>query len=125
MKPVPMLLLSGLIWGLWHAPVIALGHNYGLAYSGAPWWGILMMCIMTTFTGIFLSYVTLKTKSCLPAIIGHGAMNAAAGFGAFFTADGGDPFMGPLPTGIVGMSGFLILAVILVLKWHTIQTREE
>ena len=23
-------LLSGLVWGVWHAPMIALGHNYGL-----------------------------------------------------------------------------------------------
>ena len=38
-------LLGGLIWGLWHAPVIALGHNYGLDYPGHPWAGIAAMCV--------------------------------------------------------------------------------
>lgn len=27
---VSTLLISGIIWGLWHAPITALGHNYGL-----------------------------------------------------------------------------------------------
>jgi membrane protease YdiL (CAAX protease family) len=35
------ILLSGVIWGLWHAPIIAMGHNYGVEYPGYPWAGIL------------------------------------------------------------------------------------
>ena len=29
------LLLSSLIWGVWHWPVVLMGHNYGLTYTGA------------------------------------------------------------------------------------------
>ena len=35
------MLLMGLIWGVWHWPLIAMGHNYGLDYFGAPWTGML------------------------------------------------------------------------------------
>ena len=29
---VPTLLITGIIWGLWHAPLTVIGHNYGLGY---------------------------------------------------------------------------------------------
>ena len=31
------LLISGIIWGVWHWPIIAMGYNYGSGYFGAPW----------------------------------------------------------------------------------------
>ena len=31
---VPTLLITGVIWGVWHAPLTALGHNYGMGYPG-------------------------------------------------------------------------------------------
>ncbi len=115
--PFPTVLISGVIWGLWHAPVIALGHNYGLGYPSAPLGGILMMCVFTTVIGVLMAYVTIRTKSCLPAVIAHGMLNGIASLGVFFTADGGNPFLGPLPTGIIGMSGFLALAAVLMILW--------
>lgn len=100
---VPMLLVTGVIWGLWHAPLTAIGHNYGLGYPGFPFTGIAMMCLFCVTMGIFLSWVTLKANSCIPAIIGHGAINGIAAMGIYFTYDGGNPFVGPAPTGIIGM----------------------
>ena len=93
-KPIPMLLLSGVIWGLWHAPLTALGHNYGVGYAGFPFTGILAMCGFCIVLGIFLSFVTLKTGSCIPAVLGHGAVNSIVGIGIYFTTNGGNPFVG-------------------------------
>ena len=42
---LPALVASGVIWGLWHAPIIAMGHNYGVGYAGFPVTGILAMCL--------------------------------------------------------------------------------
>ena len=112
---VPMLLISGIIWGLWHAPLTIIGHNYGLGYWGFPFTGIAMMCLFCITLGIFLSFVTLKTGSCIPAIIGHGAVNGIAAIGIYFTHDGGNPFVGPAPTGIIGMIPFLVAAIFMVL----------
>lgn len=113
---VPMLLVTGLIWGLWHAPLTMIGHNYGVGYPGFPLTGIAMMCLFCTVLGVFMSYVTLKTGSCLPAIIAHGAVNGISAIGIYFTADGGNPFIGPAPTGIIGMIPFLILVVFLAIR---------
>ena len=68
--------------------------------------------------GIFLSYVTLKTDSCIPAILGHGAINSIAGLGMYFTADGGNPFVGPAPTGIIGGIPFIITAIIILIFYY-------
>lgn len=112
---VSMLLINGVIWGLWHAPLTIVGHNYGVGYAGFPFTGILAMCLFCTVMGVFLSYVSLKTKSCIPAVLGHGAINSFAAIGMYFTKDGGNPFVGPTPTGIIGMIPFVIVAVVMVL----------
>ena len=113
---VPMLLITGVIWGLWHAPLTIIGHNYGLGYWGFPFTGIAMMCVFCIVMGIFLSFVTLKTGSCIPAILGHGAINGIAAIGIYFTHDGGNPFVGPAPMGIIGMIPFIAVAVFMVLN---------
>ena len=112
---VPTLLITGIIWGLWHAPLTIIGHNYGVGYPGFPFTGIAMMCVFCTVLGIFLSFVTLKTSSCIPAILAHGAINGIAAIGIYFTYDGGNPFIGPAPTGIIGMIPFILVAIFMVL----------
>ena len=113
---IPTLLITGVIWGLWHAPLTIIGHNYGIGYPGFPYTGIAMMCLFCVVLGVFMSYVTLKTKSCLPAVIAHGAVNGIAAIGIYFTTDGGNPFVGPAPTGIIGIIPFLLLAVFMVIN---------
>ena len=111
---IPTMLITGIIWGLWHAPLTIIGHNYGLDYWGFPFTGIAMMCLFCITLGIFLSFVTIKTGSCIPAILGHGAINGIAAIGMYFTVDGGNPFVGPAPTGILGMIPFVIIAIFMV-----------
>ena len=113
---VPMLLVTGIIWGLWHAPLTAIGHNYGVGYPGFPFAGIAMMCLFCIVVGVFMSYITLKTKSCIPAVLAHGAVNGIGSIGIYFTKDGGNPFVGPAPTGIIGMIPFLIVAMVMVIR---------
>lgn len=113
---LPTLLITGIVWGLWHAPLTAIGHNYGLGYPGFPFTGIAMMCLFCIVIGIFLSYATLKTRSCIPAILGHGAINGFSAIGIYFTANGGNPFVGPAPTGIIGMIPFIIAAVYMLIR---------
>ncbi|MER3459512.1 MAG: CPBP family intramembrane metalloprotease domain-containing protein, partial [Chloroflexota bacterium] len=45
------MLLMGLIWGVWHWPVVAMGYNFGLDYVGAPWLGMLLMVWFTLAFG--------------------------------------------------------------------------
>lgn len=119
MHAIPMLLLNGVIWGLWHAPLTIIGHNYGVGYPGFPFTGIFAMCCFCIIMGIFLSYVTMKTKSCLPAVLGHGAINSIGAIGMYFTVDGGNPFVGPAPTGIVGAIPFIAVAIIMCIFYFS------
>ncbi|NLP35100.1 MAG: CPBP family intramembrane metalloprotease [Clostridiales bacterium] len=114
-KVVPTLLITGVIWGLWHAPLTVLGHNYGLDYIGHPYLGIIAMCIFCIVLGTIFSYLSWKTKSCLPAVIAHGSINGFAAVAIYFTKDGGNPFIGPAPTGIIGGIAFIILAIVCAL----------
>jgi len=110
---VPTLLISGIIWGLWHAPITVLGHNYGLGYAGYPFTGIAMMCLFCIVLGVFMNYVTLRAGSCLPAIFAHGMINGCGQIGLLFSATGGSPFVGPMPTGFIGGAFFILAAIVM------------
>ncbi len=96
-------LIIGAIWGIWHAPLIALGHNY----PQHPYWGILMMtvwCIL--LTPLFL-YVRIKSGSVIAAAIMHGTINASFGIAIMVIKGGND-----LTTGVTGFPGFITLIII-------------
>lgn len=77
--------VGGVIWGLWHAPLTYVGHNFGTDYPGFPYLGILIMCINCTFLGITLTYITVKSGSVWPAAIMHAVNNANPSILAVFT----------------------------------------
>jgi len=106
-------LLVGLIWGLWHAPIIAMGHNYGFDYPGAPWSGILMFVWIAVLFAALLGWVTVRGGSVWPAVIGHGAINGIAGLGVLFVQGQPNPLLGPLPVGVIGSLGFAVAAAII------------
>lgn len=114
---LPMLLINGIIWGLWHAPLTMLGHNYGTGYPGFPYLGILAMCIFCIVNGTLLSFLSWKTQSCWPAVLAHGSLNGFAGVAVYFTIGTASPFIGPLPTGIIGGSALIMTAIVLVILW--------
>lgn len=70
------LLLTGALWGLWHAPVVLLGYDYPFH----PKLGVLLMILFCVIFGILLGWLRLATGSIWPAAIGHGALNAVGGF---------------------------------------------
>ena len=76
------------------------------------------MCAFCIVMGIFLTYVTVRTGSCLAAAIGHGAVNGFLNAVVLFSATGGNPFVGPLSTGIVGGSAFIAVAALMLWDLH-------
>ncbi len=116
---LPMLLINGIIWGLWHAPLTAIGHNYGVGYPGFPFTGILAMCCFCTVVGIFFSYLSMKTQSCIPAVLAHGGINSIASVGIYLTKDGGNPFIGPAPIGIIGQIPLIATAAALCIFYFS------
>ena len=107
-------LLNGILWGIAHAPLVCFGLNYTGDYPGAPWSGILMMVLFATSIGIFLSYLTLKSRSIFPACIAHGAINAIREAPLLICLDTYNALLGPKPSGLIGMTGFLILGAVIL-----------
>ncbi len=109
------ILLTGVIWGVWHWPVIAMGYNYGFNYPGAPWLGPLAMIWFTVVSGTLIGWATLRAGSVWPAVIGHGALNGMAGIVAFFVQGQPNTLLGPAVVGVIGSIGFAAVALILFL----------
>ena len=110
------IIISGIIWGIWHAPIIAMGHNYGTGYVGAPWLGIFAMIVFCVVCGSYLSYLAIKTQSAIPCAIAHSAINAFAGIGICLYKGTPNPFIGPSPTGIIGGSIFILVGIYCYVK---------
>ena len=104
-------LLSGVIWGLWHAPVIAMGHNYGMGYVGFPIAGILTMILLCTAMGCWLAYLRVRTESVWPCALAHGAFNAVANIGLAFCI-GGATLFGPSPLGLVAGIPLIVVGIV-------------
>ncbi|HKJ27435.1 MAG TPA: CPBP family intramembrane glutamic endopeptidase [Anaerolineales bacterium] len=108
------LLLTGLIWGFWHAPVIAMGHNYGLEYPGAPWTGILVFTLVPVAYSVFFGWAALQARSVWPAVIGHSVLNGLAAAVIFFVQGEPNPLLGPTAAGLIGSVGFTLVAILIL-----------
>ncbi len=96
-------LFIGFIWGIWHAPLILMGHNY----PGFEVPGVFMMTLWCMLLSPLFSYITIKANNVIAAAILHGSINAVAGLSIM-------PITGAMPllTGVMGLAGFLVLAAL-------------
>ncbi len=101
-------LVAGVTWGLWHAPAIAMGHNYGMGYEGFPVTGILTMTLLCTAMSCWLSLLRTRSSSVWPCALAHGAFNAVANIGVVFCS-AGQTLLGPSPLGLV--AGIPLMAI--------------
>ncbi len=101
-------LFIGIVWGIWHFPLILMGHNY----PNEPQWGVLLMVVFCVLAGVIELYFVLKSKSMIVAAIMHGTINAVSGMTIYFTL-GGNDFL----NGMTGLSGFIVMAVTIFFIW--------
>ena len=107
---LPAILVSGVVWGTWHAPVLLLGYNY----PDAPGWlGVLSMVGMCTVVGAVFGWLRLRSGSVWPAALAHSAFNATAGSFLLF-AMAGVPVDTTQAT-VLGWSGWIVPLVVVVL----------
>lgn len=100
--------VTGIIWGVWHWPLIAQGYNY----PGHPVLGPLMMVGLCVLLSPLLSFVRVRSRSVFGPAVFHGTFNATAGLAIFLI--GGGPYL----TGMTGATGFAALvAANLMLVW--------
>lgn len=93
----------GVIWGLWHAPLILNGHNY----PQHPVLGVLLMVVLCLLLTPMLMYFRKKSGSVVAAAIVHGSLNAVAGVTALVVTPAND-----LLYGAAGLAGMIVLLVV-------------
>ena len=102
--------IIGFIWGIWHAPLILMGHNY----PGYEIIGVGMMIIWCILLSPLFTYITVKANSVIAAAVLHGSLNATLGL-AIMPVKGANV----LTVGAAGLAGFAVLIVVnlLLLLW--------
>ncbi|HLO14053.1 MAG TPA: type II CAAX endopeptidase family protein [Anaerolineales bacterium] len=66
-------LLLGLVWGFWHAPVALRGHNLSACFWAEAFLLYPYMCICYSFP---MAFLTIQSGSIWPALIFHATNNA-------------------------------------------------
>ena len=107
------LIIGGVIWGLWHAPLTCIGHNFGTDYPGFPYLGIVCMCVFCTLMGVLLTFITEKSGSVWPAAIMHAVNNSNPTILSGFINP--DNKTTDLPTGMIAMCIALLVVVVPVM----------
>jgi membrane protease YdiL (CAAX protease family) len=99
--------LVGIIWGIWHWPVIWMGYNY----PGHPYLGSLLMVLLSIGLAFLLGYAVLKARGIWIAAFLHALVNQSFGFfmGVIYApADSAYSFG-------IGLPGLIVVALLVVL----------
>lgn len=112
-------IVVGVVWGFWHAPLIALdGYNF----PGYPLAGIAAMLLFMIPLSIILAWLRVRTRSIWPGVVLHSAVNAQATVVVLLLSKG-DALLRP-PVGVLGTIPFWLLAVWLV-RTHRLEPQEQ
>jgi membrane protease YdiL (CAAX protease family) len=97
---LPVSLIIGAVWGLWHFPLILIGHNY----PQHPIAGVGMMIIFCILLSPVMTYIVIKSKSVITAAIFHGINNAIGNISVLYIVGGNE-----LINRLYGLVGFITL----------------
>jgi membrane protease YdiL (CAAX protease family) len=112
-------LITGVLWGLWHAPVILLGYNYG-SYRLPGVVAMIAWCVAGSF---LLWRMRQVTGTVLAAAITHGAINGFAGIFLYALADPNRLLAAPM--GAVGIAAVAVVAALLWLFGRPVAEEAE
>lgn len=100
--------LTGAVWGIWHAPLILMGHNY----PDTPKLGVLLMVVFCMLLAPLIHHVRERGGTVWHACLFHGTINAGASLTAICLQTSG--WVG---RGIVGLAGFVVLGAMVLTLW--------
>jgi len=113
------LVIGGIIWGLWHAPLTCIGHNFGTDYPGFPYVGIAQMCLFCTLIGVILTFITEKSGSIWPAAILHAVNNASPSIlNGYIDPDKTETALGISAFWIGHIISMALVATVILILWR-------
>jgi len=105
--PRPML-ASGMIWGVWHLPVMIAGLYYSGPY---PVLSVILFMVSVTSFGFIIGRLRLTTGSIWPAVFLHSSWNAIIQDVFDASSKGGNALLW------TGESGILVAIALLAAAW--------
>lgn len=109
-----MSVIIGLIWGIWHAPIILMGHNY----PENPITGVFVMIAFCILFAPIFTLIREKSGSVISASILHGGINALGGSSVMLLKGGNE-----LLIGLTGLAGFIVLAILNIMIFIYLNTK--
>ena len=95
----------GVLWGLWHIPLIALGYNYGTA-NALP--GSVLFIGFCVVMSLVLGFVVERTRSVWLAAVLHGTFNGFSQVMLLLVV-GGSSLLASSAVGIVSLVAWLVI----------------
>jgi len=102
--------VTGILWGVWHAPVLMLGHNFFLKFWPPS---VALMALYCAAASPFFTYIYLRYGVWGASAL-HGGVNAFAGI--YYLVYPPEPVWLSNPAGFVGTLGWLPLSLYAALK---------
>jgi membrane protease YdiL (CAAX protease family) len=93
-------IITGFVWGIWHAPLILMGHNY----PAHPITGVFMMVLFCVVLSYLMDWLRSNSNSVLAPAAFHGMINASAA-GMMLFVNSGHELIGS----VVGLAGILAI----------------
>ncbi|RQH00881.1 CPBP family intramembrane glutamic endopeptidase [Natrarchaeobius oligotrophus] len=100
----------GVLWGVWHAPVILEGYNY----PNYPIVGVAVMTAACLAMSPVYTYLTVNARSVLAPTLFHGTFNAFAAVMFVFAQGGSELVVNPV--GAIGIAVFGLAAAAIAIR---------
>ncbi len=97
--------MIGVLWGLWHIPLIAQGYNYGVE-NALP--GSVLFVGFCVIMSLVLGFVVERTRSVWLAAVLHGTFNGFSSAVPLFIV-GGSSLMVSSAVGVVSLIAWLMV----------------
>jgi membrane protease YdiL (CAAX protease family) len=104
-RPLLAAVGTGLIWGVWHYPLILMGYQY----PHNPFLGLIVFPVSTTLLSIIFGWLRLRSGSIWSTCVAHAATNAIGGSLIFLLFSGGPNW---ILVSYLGVFGWIPLAAV-------------
>ena len=94
--------VTGLAWGIWHAPIVLQGHNF----PESPVLGVAVMTAATLALAPIYTYLTVRAESVLAPTLFHGSFNGLGAVALVYLDGAGNLLLSPV--GVAGIGAAIL-----------------